>query len=122
MATRGEMFSGLTVALVTPMKGTAVDYDALGKLVDWHVEQGTDCLAPVGTTGESPTLDHEEHEKVVATLVGGDETETLRRVEPLHRAYCHFTFLCSPTRRSFLRETKKATGNGAPSGVVHRGP
>jgi len=69
MATRGEMFSGLTVALVTPMKGTAVDYDALGKLVDWHVEQGTDCLAPVGTTGESPTLDHSEHEKVIAAVV-----------------------------------------------------
>jgi 4-hydroxy-tetrahydrodipicolinate synthase len=59
----------LTVALVTPMKGAAVDYDALGKLVDWHVEQGTDCLAPVGTTGESPTLDHSEHEKVIAAVV-----------------------------------------------------
>jgi len=69
MATRGEMFAGLTVALVTPMKGTAVDYDALGQLVDWHVEQGTDCLAPVGTTGESPTLDHTEHEKVIAAVV-----------------------------------------------------
>jgi 4-hydroxy-tetrahydrodipicolinate synthase len=69
MTTRGEMFAGLTVALVTPMKGAAVDYDALGKLVDWHVEQGTDCLAPVGTTGESPTLDHSEHEKVIAAVV-----------------------------------------------------
>jgi 4-hydroxy-tetrahydrodipicolinate synthase len=69
MATRGEMFAGLTVALVTPMKGAAVDYDALRKLVDWHVEQGTDCLAPVGTTGESPTLDHNEHEKVIAAVV-----------------------------------------------------
>lgn len=69
MATRGEMFAGLTVALITPMKGTAVDYDALRKLVDWHVAEGTDCLAPVGTTGESPTLDHTEHEKVIATVV-----------------------------------------------------
>src|SRR6478735_2626835 len=68
MATRGEMFAGLTVALITPMKGTAVDYDALRKLVDWHIAEGTDCLAPVGTTGESPTLDHSEHERVVAAV------------------------------------------------------
>ncbi len=69
MATKGEQFAGLTVALVTPFRDGAVDYDGLRKLVDWHVEQGTDCLAPVGTTGESPTLDHEEHERVIATVV-----------------------------------------------------
>lgn len=69
MATKGEMFAGLTVALVTPFKNGEVNYDALGKLVDWHIEQGTDCLAPVGTTGESPTLDHEEHERVIAAVV-----------------------------------------------------
>ncbi len=55
-------FAGLTVALVAPFKDGAVDYDALLRLVSWHIEQGTDCLAPTGTTGESPTLDHEEHE------------------------------------------------------------
>src|SRR5438093_427416 len=69
MATKGEKFAGLTVALITPFKGGEIDYDALGRLVDWHVEQGTDCLAPVGTTGESPTLDHEEHERVIAAVV-----------------------------------------------------
>src|SRR6266446_4918407 len=69
MATRGEMFAGLTVAMITPMRGTAVDYQRLGKLVDWHIEQGTDCLSPVGTTGESPTLDHDEHERVIAAVV-----------------------------------------------------
>jgi 4-hydroxy-tetrahydrodipicolinate synthase len=69
MPTKGEQFAGLTVALITPFKGGNVDYDALGKLVDWHIEQGTDCLAPVGTTGESPTLDHEEHERVIAAVV-----------------------------------------------------
>jgi 4-hydroxy-tetrahydrodipicolinate synthase len=69
MATKGEQFSGLTVALVTPFRGEDVDFSALGRLVDWHVEQGTDCLVPVGTTGESPTLDHEEHERVIATVV-----------------------------------------------------
>ncbi len=68
MATKGEMFAGLTVALVTPFKNGQVDYDDLRKLVDWHVAEGTDCLAPCGTTGESPTLDHEEHERVVAAV------------------------------------------------------
>ena len=67
--TKGEQFAGLTVALVTPFRGTEIDFDDLGRLVEWHVEQGTDCLAPVGTTGESPTLDHEEHERVLAAVV-----------------------------------------------------
>ena len=69
MVTRGETFAGLTVALVTPFRDGQVDYDNLRELVDWHIEQGTDCLAPVGTTGESPTLTHEEHERVIATVV-----------------------------------------------------
>src|SRR5438046_4707549 len=68
MATKGELFAGLTVALVTPFRDGQIDFPALLKLVDWHVEQGTDCLAPVGTTGESPTLDHEEHERVIAAV------------------------------------------------------
>src|SRR5580765_4518927 len=66
MSSRGDQFAGLTVALVTPFKNGDIDFDELGRLVDWHVEQGTDTLAPVGTTGESPTLDHEEHERVIA--------------------------------------------------------
>lgn len=65
-STRGELFAGVTVALVTPFRGGEIDWDDLGKLVDWHCEQGTDALAPCGTTGESPTLDHDEHERVVA--------------------------------------------------------
>src|SRR5438477_7667896 len=69
MGTKGEKFAGLTVALITPFKGGEIDYEALLRLVDWHVEQGTDCLAPVGTTGESPTLDHEEHERVISAVV-----------------------------------------------------
>src|SRR3954463_10631801 len=69
MRTKGEQFAGVTVALVTPLRGGEVDYDELGRLVDWPVEQGTDGLAPVGTTGESPTLDHEEHERVIAAVV-----------------------------------------------------
>src|SRR6202790_4561178 len=67
--TKGEQFAGVTVALITPFRGGEIDFAALKKLVDWHVEQGTDGLAPVGTTGESPTLDHEEHERVIGTVV-----------------------------------------------------
>jgi 4-hydroxy-tetrahydrodipicolinate synthase len=66
--TKGEQFAGVTVALVTPFKNDEVDYDTLARLVDWHVEQGTDCLAPCGTTGESPTLSHDEHERVIASV------------------------------------------------------
>ena len=68
MGTKGEQFAGVTVALVTPFRKGDVDFAELGRLVDWHVEQGTDCLSPVGTTGESPTLDHEEHERVMAAV------------------------------------------------------
>jgi 4-hydroxy-tetrahydrodipicolinate synthase len=69
MSTKGEQFAGLTVALITPFRNDDIDFAELGRLVDWHVEQGTDCLSPVGTTGESPTLDHEEHERVIAAVV-----------------------------------------------------
>jgi 4-hydroxy-tetrahydrodipicolinate synthase len=67
--TKGEQFAGVTVALVTPFRNGDIDFAALRQLVDWHIEQGTDCLSPVGTTGESPTLDHEEHERVIAAVV-----------------------------------------------------
>ena len=67
---KGEQFSGLTVAMVTPFhEDGSIDFAGIDKLVDWHVEQGTDCLAPVGTTGESPTLDHEEHHQVIERVV-----------------------------------------------------
>jgi 4-hydroxy-tetrahydrodipicolinate synthase len=69
MATKGRAFAGCTVALVTPFRDGEVDYEALRALVDWHVAQGTPTLAPVGTTGESPTLSHAEHERVIATVV-----------------------------------------------------
>lgn len=68
MPTKGEQFAGLTVALVTPFCDGAIDEAALRKLVDWHVSQGTHCVSPVGTTGESPTLSHDEHERVIAVV------------------------------------------------------
>ena len=63
------MFKGSLPALVTPFSGGKVDIDALKQLVEWHIEQGSHGLVPVGTTGESPTLTHEEHDLVVQTVV-----------------------------------------------------
>src|SRR5437016_657782 len=66
---KGEAFAGLSVAIVTPFRDGEVDFDALRRQVDFQVEAGTRCLCPVGTTGESPTLSHEEHERVIAAVV-----------------------------------------------------
>ena len=63
------MFRGSFPALVTPFKDGAVDKKALVDLVEWHVAEGSNGLVPVGTTGESPTLSHEEHEDVIDTVV-----------------------------------------------------
>ncbi len=61
------MFAGLSVALVTPMHGDgSVNEKMLKSLIDFHVEADTDVIVPVGTTGESPTLTHDEHERVIA--------------------------------------------------------
>ena len=62
------MFHGCIVALVTPFRDGQVDYDSLKQLVDFHVAEGTDGIAPVGTTGESPTLPHDEHRKVIEAV------------------------------------------------------
>lgn len=69
MASKGRLFAGCTVALVTPFRDGEVDYQALKEAVDWQIAQGTHVLSPVGTTGESPTLTHDEHERVIATVV-----------------------------------------------------
>ncbi len=69
MATKGRMFAGCTVALVTPFSGSSVDEPALKSLVEWQITQGTPTLSPVGTTGEAPTLSHDEHERVIALVI-----------------------------------------------------
>ncbi|MBA3822248.1 MAG: 4-hydroxy-tetrahydrodipicolinate synthase [Deltaproteobacteria bacterium] len=60
---------GCLTALVTPFKGGKVDFDALAKLVDWQIDQGIDGLVAVGTTGESATLDVDDHVAVIAAMV-----------------------------------------------------
>jgi 4-hydroxy-tetrahydrodipicolinate synthase len=69
MSTRSEDFAGLTVALVTPFREGQVDIEALQRNVEFQIASGTTCLSPVGTTGESPTLSHPEHERVIAAVV-----------------------------------------------------
>ena len=63
------MFKGSNVALVTPFKNDKLDDDTYIKLIHFHIKNGTNGLVPAGTTGESPTLSHDEHEKVIELCV-----------------------------------------------------
>lgn len=63
------MLRGSLPALVTPFKNGEVDFEALDALVEWHIAEGSHGIVPVGTTGESPTLSHTEHEAVVERVV-----------------------------------------------------
>ncbi|MEX0937248.1 MAG: 4-hydroxy-tetrahydrodipicolinate synthase [Pirellulales bacterium] len=69
MTTKGEAFAGLSVALTTPFRDGQVDFAALKQQVEFQIAAGTKCLCPTGTTGESPTLSHEEHERVISAVV-----------------------------------------------------
>lgn len=63
------MFKGSMVAIVTPFRDGKVDEQALGALIEWHIENGTDAIVPCGTTGEAATLSHQEHMQVVEFTV-----------------------------------------------------
>ena len=70
MTSRSYLFTGSAVALVTPMhEDGSVDYATLRTLIDWHIQQGTDCLSVVGTTGESPTVNVDEHCEIIRVTV-----------------------------------------------------
>lgn len=69
MMTGDPLFRGSYVALVTPFSNGVVDEAAFRKLVSWQIDQGTNGLIPVGTTGESPTLSHDEHKQVVELCI-----------------------------------------------------
>jgi 4-hydroxy-tetrahydrodipicolinate synthase len=69
MNTRSEEFAGLSVAITTPFANGKVDFERLAEQVEFQVEAGTRCVVPVGTTGESPTLSHEEHDQVIAEVI-----------------------------------------------------
>ena len=72
------MFKGSFTALVTPFRNDAFDEAAYERIIDWQIAQGTNGLVPVGTTGESPTLSHDEHKRAVEICV-----ETARKRVPV---------------------------------------
>ena len=65
------MFKGSNVALVTPFKNNKLDEECYLKIINFHLKNGTNGLVPAGTTGESPTLSHNEHEKVIEPVIAG---------------------------------------------------
>ncbi|HPM81510.1 MAG TPA: 4-hydroxy-tetrahydrodipicolinate synthase [Candidatus Anammoximicrobium sp.] len=69
MSRKGSAFAGLSVAIVTPFKDGQVDFSTLRAQIEFQVQAGTTCICPVGTTGECPTLSHEEHERVISEAV-----------------------------------------------------
>ena len=69
MKTRADDYSGLTVAMITPFKEGKIDFDALQEQVEFQVAAGTTAVSPTGTTGESPTLTHEEQHEVIKKTV-----------------------------------------------------
>jgi len=69
MARKGSAFAGVSVAIVTPFKDGAVDVETLRAQVEFQIQAGTVSVVPVGTTGESPTMTHDEHERVISEVV-----------------------------------------------------
>jgi len=69
MSTRSEEFAGVSVAIITPFSNGQVDVAALQRLVEFQVKAGVTSVCPVGTTGECPTLSHQEHERVISAVV-----------------------------------------------------
>jgi 4-hydroxy-tetrahydrodipicolinate synthase len=127
------MFRGSLPALVTPFRNGEVDEGTLKRLVDWHVAQGSHGIVPVGTTGESPTLSHEEHDMVVETVVrqvagrvpviagaGSNNTvETVRLVQAARRAGADAALVVTPyynkpTQRGLIAHFTAAAECGLP--------
>ncbi|PVA06326.1 4-hydroxy-tetrahydrodipicolinate synthase [Thalassorhabdomicrobium marinisediminis] len=127
------MFKGSLPALVTPFADGKLDLDTLKKLVDWHVEQGSNGFVPVGTTGESPTLTHEEHDQVVETVVAAangrvpviagagsnNTTETVRLVKAAKAAGADAALVVTPyynkpTQRGLIAHFTAAADCGLP--------
>lgn len=69
MPRKGSDFAGLSVAIITPFRDGQIDRQALREQIEFQVAAGTTCICPVGTTGESPTLSHAEHERVISEAV-----------------------------------------------------
>ena len=127
------MIKGSLPALVTPFTNGQLDLDTLKKLVEWHIEQGSHGLVPVGTTGESPTLSHSEHDLVVQTVVdavagrfpvvagaGSNNTsETVRLVKAAKAAGADAALVVTPyynkpTQRGLIEHFTQAANCGLP--------
>ncbi|MCZ4261504.1 4-hydroxy-tetrahydrodipicolinate synthase [Limimaricola sp. G21655-S1] len=127
------MFKGSLPALVTPFADGQVDLETLKKLVEWHIAEGSNGLVPVGTTGESPTLTHEEHDLVVETVVktaagripviagagSNNTTETVRLVEAAKAAGADAALVVTPyynkpTQRGLVAHFMAAAECGLP--------
>jgi 4-hydroxy-tetrahydrodipicolinate synthase len=103
-----SVFKGSVVALVTPFKEDgSVDHDTIRELVEWHIEQGTNGILPCGTTGESPTLSHDEHDAVVRTVV-----------EAVHKRVPVLAGCGSNATTEALRLVKHAEAVGADGALV----
>jgi 4-hydroxy-tetrahydrodipicolinate synthase len=105
--TRGEAFAGLSVAITTPFKNGEVDYAALKTQIEFQVAAGTACICPAGTTGESPTLSHEENDRVIAASV----EYAAGRIKVMAGTGSNST-------AEALRLTKQAEKNGADAALV----
>lgn len=101
------MFQGSMVAIVTPFREGEVDYEALGRLIEFQINNGTDAIVPCGTTGESPTLSHDEHDRVVEFTV----EKVNKRVKVIAGAGSNST-------REALRLTTHAQEVGADGALV----
>ncbi len=66
---KGSDFAGLSVAIITPFSGGEVDYQRLREQIEFQIEAGTRCIVPAGTTGESPTLSHNEHDRLISEVI-----------------------------------------------------
>ncbi len=136
------MFKGSMVALVTPMlEDGAVDFDRLGALVDFHVEQGTDAIVAVGTTGESATLDVDEHLAVIESVIrmaagripviagtGANSTsEAVELTEAAHKAGADAALLVTPyynkpTQEGLYRHFRKVAETVAIPQILYNVP
>jgi 4-hydroxy-tetrahydrodipicolinate synthase len=107
MPTKGEAFAGLSVALTTPFKDGELDVGRFKEQIEFQIAAGTNCICPVGTTGESPTLSHDEHERVIAAAV----EIAAGRIKVMPGTGSNST-------REALRLTKWAANKGADAALV----
>ena len=95
---KNTVFRGAATALITPLTPSGVDYEALGRLVDWQIEQGIDALVIAGTTGEGSTLTYDEHQEVIryaveraagrVPIIAGSGSNDTNRAVTLSRFSC----------------------------------